>query len=65
MKICEYCGIKYEKGAYCGNCTCKIKLAREFVKTCNELKEIINYDAILKRRKMKKRGWVMNFEGVK
>lgn len=53
---CKYCGNPLSESAiergntHCTNCGNKLLLIRKFIETCDELKRIINYDEILRRR---------------
>lgn len=56
MKSCKYCGKPIQSRNYCANCSMKVALIRKFLKVCDELKEIIGYDEILRMRGEKDNG---------
>ena len=57
MKICKHCKrpldpyFEKRNATACSTCFAKIKDARRFVEVCDEFKEIIHYEGILRKRK--------------
>jgi hypothetical protein len=50
MRCCKVCGREIKGRNYCESCRFKVALIKKFIKACDEFKEIIGYDEILRSR---------------
>lgn len=50
MRRCKVCGREIKSRSCCESCRVRVALIREFLKVCDEIKEIIGYDEILRSR---------------